>query len=68
MGRTYTTAYANIIMAEFDQKYILSVNKRQINTSPTLYLWYRYDMEQIRKTAEWFYEWTEPKSYLHKIR
>ena len=68
LGRIYATAYANIFGAEFEQKYILSVNKRQINTFLKLYLWYRYGMDEIRITAEWFYEWTEPKIFLHKIR
>ena len=45
----------------------LSVDKRQINSFLTLYWWYLYGMDQIWKTAQRFYEWTESKASLYKV-
>ena len=45
-------AYANIFMAEFEQKYILFIDKRQINSFLMLYWWYLYGMDQFWKTAK----------------
>ena len=57
--------YANIFMAELEQKYIYPLIKD--NSFLMLYRWYLYGMDQIWKTGKRFYEWTESKTYLYNV-
>ena len=69
MDRICAPAYANIFMAEFEQKFIYPLIKdksifflRYIDI-----LCYGKTEKQIWKTVKRFYEWTELKTSLYKV-
>ena len=53
MGTICASSYENIFLAEFEQKYVYRLIKDR------LIFFLRYIDDQIWKTAERFYEWTE---------